>query len=74
MKEILKCLFNLSWFAPDYVVMFPPQIIYKMEYNKTKAKGYTLPFDTPHQQHMKKVKDITSNVSPLRLAASEIWK
>lgn len=35
-----------------------------MEYNKTKAKGYTLPYDTPHQQHMKKVKDITSNVSP----------
>ncbi|XP_034741242.1 nebulin isoform X2 [Etheostoma cragini] len=37
-------------------------IIYKMEYNKTKAKGYTLPYDTPHQQHMKKVKDITSNL------------
>lgn len=41
-----------------------PQIIYKMEYNKTKAKAYTLPYDTPHQQHMKKVKEITSNVSP----------
>ncbi|XP_032385350.1 nebulin isoform X48 [Etheostoma spectabile] len=37
-------------------------IIYRMEYNKTKAKGYTLPYDTPHQQHMKKVKDITSNL------------
>ncbi|XP_069389533.1 nebulin isoform X6 [Paralichthys olivaceus] len=37
-------------------------IVYKMEHNKTKAKGYTLPFDTPHQQHMKKVKDITSNL------------
>lgn len=36
-----------------------------MEYNKTKAKGYTLPYDTPHQQHMKKVKEITSNVGPL---------
>ncbi|MEQ2185023.1 hypothetical protein GOODEAATRI_013928, partial [Goodea atripinnis] len=36
-------------------------IIYRMEYNKTKAKGYTLPYDTPHQQHMKKVKEITSN-------------
>ncbi|KAK7939466.1 hypothetical protein WMY93_002792 [Mugilogobius chulae] len=35
-------------------------IIYKMEYNKNKAKGYTLPYDTPHQNHMKKVKDITS--------------
>lgn len=35
-----------------------------MEYNKTKAKGYTLPYDTPYQQHMKKVKDITSSVSP----------
>nr|XP_046260993.1 nebulin isoform X20 [Scatophagus argus]XP_046260994.1 nebulin isoform X21 [Scatophagus argus] len=37
-------------------------IIYKMEYNKTKAKGYTLPYDTPYQQHMKKVKEITSNL------------
>ncbi|KAJ4921939.1 hypothetical protein JOQ06_021532 [Pogonophryne albipinna] len=37
-------------------------IIYKMEYNKTKAKGYTLPYDTPHGQHMKRVKDITSNL------------
>ncbi|XP_056292497.1 nebulin [Pseudoliparis swirei] len=37
-------------------------IVYKMEHNKTKAKGYTLPYDTPHQQHMKRVKDITSNL------------
>ncbi|XP_028250344.1 nebulin isoform X3 [Parambassis ranga] len=37
-------------------------IIYRMEYNKTKAKGYTLPYDTPYQQHMKKVKEITSNL------------
>ncbi|XP_027878910.1 nebulin isoform X28 [Xiphophorus couchianus] len=37
-------------------------VIYRMEYNKTKAKGYTLPYDTPHQQHMKKVKEITSNL------------
>ncbi|XP_041662383.1 nebulin isoform X3 [Cheilinus undulatus] len=37
-------------------------IIYKMEYHKTKAKGYTLPYDTPYQQHMKKVKEITSNL------------
>ncbi|XP_029936222.1 nebulin [Myripristis murdjan] len=37
-------------------------IIYKMEYNKNKAKGYTLPYDTPYQQHMKKVKEITSNL------------
>ncbi|XP_035994889.1 nebulin isoform X22 [Fundulus heteroclitus] len=37
-------------------------VIYKMEHNKTKAKGYTLPYDTPHQQHMKKVKEITSNL------------
>uniref|UniRef100_A0AAV2JZ60 Nebulin n=1 Tax=Knipowitschia caucasica TaxID=637954 RepID=A0AAV2JZ60_KNICA len=37
-------------------------IIYKMEYNKNKAKGYTLPYDTPHQNHMKKVKDITSTL------------
>ncbi|XP_071775705.1 nebulin [Centroberyx gerrardi] len=37
-------------------------IIYKMEYNKNKAKGYTLPYDTPYQQHMKKVKEITSTL------------
>ncbi|KAM3862258.1 nebulin [Diretmus argenteus] len=37
-------------------------IIYKMEYNKGKAKGYTLPYDTPYQQHMKKVKELTSNL------------
>lgn len=38
-----------------------------MEYNKNKAKGYTLPYDTPYQQHMKRVKEITSNVSPTLL-------
>nr|XP_021334583.1 nebulin isoform X25 [Danio rerio] len=37
-------------------------IIYKMEYNKTKARGYTLGHDTPMSQHMKKVKEITSNL------------
>ncbi|CAK6968548.1 LOW QUALITY PROTEIN: nebulin [Scomber scombrus] len=37
-------------------------IIYRMEYNKTKAKGYTMPYDTPYQQHMKKVKEITSTL------------
>ncbi|KAJ8012364.1 hypothetical protein DPEC_G00041930 [Dallia pectoralis] len=34
--------------------------LYKMEYNKTKATGYTLGHDTPHSTHMKKVKEITS--------------
>ncbi|XP_062861579.1 nebulin isoform X4 [Trichomycterus rosablanca] len=37
-------------------------ITYKMEYNKNKAKGYTLGHDTPLGQHMKKVKEITSNL------------
>ncbi|XP_050975992.1 nebulin isoform X32 [Labeo rohita] len=37
-------------------------IIYKMEYNKTKATSYTLGHDTPMSQHMKKVKEITSNL------------
>ncbi|KAI4876854.1 hypothetical protein NFI96_011088 [Prochilodus magdalenae] len=37
-------------------------IIYKMEYNKNKARGYTLGHDTPLNQHMKKVKEITSNL------------
>lgn len=47
--------------------LFSLQIIYKMEYNKNKAKGYTIPYDTPYQQHIKKVKEITSNVSPPQL-------
>uniref|UniRef100_A0A674DR72 Nebulin n=1 Tax=Salmo trutta TaxID=8032 RepID=A0A674DR72_SALTR len=34
--------------------------VYKMDYNKNKAKGYTLGHDTPHSTHMKKVKEITS--------------
>ncbi|KAL0963985.1 hypothetical protein UPYG_G00316080 [Umbra pygmaea] len=34
--------------------------LYKMEYNKNKATGYTLGHDTPHSAHMKKVKEITS--------------
>lgn len=42
-----------------------------MEYNKNKAKGYTLPYDTPHQQHMKRVKEITSNVSPTLLFSAK---
>ncbi|XP_016302290.1 nebulin-like isoform X13 [Sinocyclocheilus anshuiensis] len=37
-------------------------IIYKMEYNKTKATSYTLGHDTPMSQHTKKVKEITSNL------------
>ncbi|TSM68907.1 Nebulin [Bagarius yarrelli] len=36
--------------------------IYTMEYNKNKAKGYTLGHDTPLNLHMKKVKEITSNL------------
>ncbi|XP_036396839.1 nebulin-like isoform X3 [Megalops cyprinoides] len=35
-------------------------IKYKMEYNRNKAKGYTLPHDTPIHQHMKKVHEIQS--------------
>lgn len=34
-----------------------------MEYNKNKAKGYTLGHDTPLNLHMKKVKELISNVS-----------
>ncbi|XP_028847822.1 nebulin isoform X4 [Denticeps clupeoides] len=37
-------------------------IIYKMEYNKNKARGYTLTHDTPLNNHMKRVKEITSNL------------
>ncbi|XP_048095566.1 nebulin isoform X15 [Alosa alosa] len=37
-------------------------IVYKMEYNKNKARGYTLPHDTPLNHHMKRVKEITSDL------------
>ncbi|KAG7467209.1 hypothetical protein MATL_G00150970 [Megalops atlanticus] len=37
-------------------------IKYKMEYNKNKAKGYTLPHDTPIHKHMKRVHDIQSTL------------
>ncbi|XP_076858822.1 nebulin isoform X4 [Brachyhypopomus gauderio] len=37
-------------------------IIYKMEYNKNKARGYTLGHDTPLNLHMKKVKELTSTL------------
>ncbi|CAL8343109.1 unnamed protein product, partial [Boreogadus saida] len=37
-------------------------IVYRMEYNKNKAKGYSLPYDTPHQNHTKKVQELTSNL------------
>nr|XP_055070821.1 nebulin isoform X3 [Misgurnus anguillicaudatus] len=37
-------------------------IIYQMEYHKTKARGYTLGPDTPHGHHMRKVKDLKSNL------------
>merc|ERR1719167_2107821 len=33
-----------------------------MDYHKNKAKGYTLPYDTPNTTHMRRVKEITSNL------------
>ncbi|XP_068592932.1 nebulin [Cebidichthys violaceus] len=64
--ERVKDKFTSILETPEYEAHRPGKkitdVIYKMEYNKTKAKGYTLPFDTPHQQHMKRVKDITSNL------------
>lgn len=39
------------------------QIIYKLEYNKAKPKGYTTIHDTPMLLHVRKVKDRISDVS-----------
>lgn len=39
------------------------QIIYKLEYNKAKPKGYTTIQDTPMLLHVRKVKDRISDVS-----------
>ena len=50
----------------------PHQIVYRMEYNKNKAKGYSLPYDTPHQNHMKKVQALTSNVRPTFICLTQI--
>lgn len=45
-----------------------PQIIYKLEYNKARPKGYTTIHDTPMLLHVRQVKDKISEVSKLHLA------
>ncbi|XP_056610379.1 nebulin isoform X2 [Triplophysa dalaica] len=64
--ERAKSKFTSVLETPDYKVAKRSKqisdIIYKMEHNKTKARGYTLGHDTPLSQHMKKVKEITSNL------------
>lgn len=44
------------------------QIIYKLEYNKAKPKGYTTIHDTPMLLHVRKVKDRISDVSKSSLS------
>lgn len=44
------------------------QIIYKLEYNKAKPKGYTTIQDTPMLLHVRKVKDRISDVSGTSVA------
>lgn len=44
------------------------QIIYKLEYNKAKPRGYTTIHDTPMLLHVRKVKDRISDVSKLSLS------
>ncbi|XP_051998003.1 nebulin isoform X17 [Xyrauchen texanus] len=64
--ERVKSKYTSVLETPDYQVAKRSKqisdIIYKMEYNKNKARGYTLGHDTPLNQHMKKVKEITSNL------------
>ncbi|KAI7808891.1 nebulin-like [Triplophysa rosa] len=64
--ERAKSKFTSVLDTPDYKIAKRSKqisdIIYKMEHNKTKARGYTLGHDTPLNQHMKKVKEITSNL------------
>lgn len=42
------------------------QILYKLEYNKARPRGYTTIHDTPMLLHVRKVKDEVSDVSNLR--------
>lgn len=44
------------------------QIIYKLEYNKAKPRGYTTIHDTPMLLHVRKVKDRISDVSKFSLS------
>uniref|UniRef100_A0A674C4Q1 Nebulin n=1 Tax=Salmo trutta TaxID=8032 RepID=A0A674C4Q1_SALTR len=58
-----QCKVIIHWPGRPHLVKSskcPLHNVYKMEYNKNKAKGYTLGHDTPHSAHMKKVKEITS--------------
>jgi hypothetical protein len=41
------------------------QILYKLEYNKARPRGYTTIHDTPMLLHVRKVKDEVSDVSNL---------
>uniref|UniRef100_A0A8C0IFJ5 Nebulin n=1 Tax=Bubo bubo TaxID=30461 RepID=A0A8C0IFJ5_BUBBB len=46
----------------DVSVVTPFQIIYKLEYNKAKPRGYTTIHDTPMLLHVRKVKDRISDL------------
>lgn len=56
---------NINWDAEHW--LFLPwhlfQILYKLEYNKAKPRGYTTIHDTPMLLHVRKVKDEVSDVS-----------
>lgn len=52
----------------NIIYNFYLQIIYKLEYNKAKPKGYTTIHDTPMLLHVRKVKDRISDVSKLSLS------
>lgn len=46
-----------------FVLFHLLQILYKLEYNKAKPRGYTTIHDTPMLLHVRKVKDEVSDVS-----------
>lgn len=52
------------------VFFYPLQILYKLEYNKAKPRGYTTIHDTPMLLHVRKVKDEVSDVSTEGLCSS----
>ncbi|XP_028981654.2 nebulin isoform X6 [Esox lucius] len=59
-KDKFTSILETPWHESHKRVKALADNLYKMEYNKTKATGYTLGHDTPHSTHMKKVKEITS--------------
>lgn len=72
------CILNGETSFCTFLPFDPLQILYKLEYNKARPRGYTTIHDTPMLLHVRKVKDEVSDVSslcqPLCLGLSTRWR